>query len=111
VFSSANRIQEDSIMRILLTIVVALLMSVTSALAQQGQHMAVASDILKRVEPPTFPGAKLAIVQGDPGTEAPLQSFLHRDGREIRSGFRQGTADRRPLLRSADASALRVGRG
>jgi hypothetical protein len=29
---------------------------------------------LKGVEPPTFPGAKLAIVQGDPGKEGPFAS-------------------------------------
>ena len=33
------------------------------------------SDALKWVEPPTFPGAKLAIVQGDPGKEGP---FVYR---------------------------------
>lgn len=29
-------------------------------------------DTLKWVEPPTFPGARLAIVQGDPGKEGPF---------------------------------------
>jgi len=62
-------------MRILLTVVVALLMSATSASAQPAQHMTVTNDALKWVEPPTFPGAKLAIVQGDPGKEGP---FVYR---------------------------------
>ena len=63
-------------MRILLTVMLALLMTVTVAPAQQGQHMTtVTNDALKWVEPPTFPGAKLAIVQGDPGKDGP---FVYR---------------------------------
>lgn len=57
-------------MRILLTVLIALLVGVTSAPAQQGQqHLIVTSDALKWVDPPTFPGAKLAVVQGDPSKE------------------------------------------
>jgi uncharacterized RmlC-like cupin family protein len=56
-------------MRTLLTILIALLISVTSAPAQQGQHLIVTPDTLKWVDPPTFPGAKLAIVQGDPSKD------------------------------------------
>lgn len=56
-------------MRILLTLLIALLVGVTSAPAQQGQHLIVTSDALKWVDPPTFPGAKLAVVQGDPSKE------------------------------------------
>ncbi len=64
-----NKIREDSsLMRTLLT-VLALFISVTSAPAQPGQHLIVTSDALRWVDPPTFPGAKLAIVQGDPGKE------------------------------------------
>ena len=54
---------------------IALLASVTSAPAQPAQHMTMTNDALKWVEPPTFPGAKLAIVQGDPGKEGP---FVYR---------------------------------
>src|SRR5439155_4770398 len=39
-----------------------------------------------------------------------LWNVLHRDGREVRPGLRQGAAGRRLRLRAADASALRVGR-
>ena len=62
-------------MRILLTAVIALLVSVTAAPAQQGQHTLATSDTLKWVEPPTFPGAKLAIVQGNPEKAGP---FVYR---------------------------------
>src|SRR5215475_2866892 len=56
-------------MRILLTGLIALLIGVTPVGAQQGQHMTMTNEALKWVEPPTFPGAKLAIVQGDPAKE------------------------------------------
>jgi len=46
-------------MRSLLTAVIALLMSMTAASAQQGQHMTVTNDALKWVEPPTFPGGPI----------------------------------------------------
>jgi len=62
-------------MRTLLTFAIALLAAVTSASAQPAQHMTMTNDALKWVEPPTFPGAKLAIVQGDPGKEGP---FVYR---------------------------------
>ena len=62
-------------MRILLTMLIALLVGVTSAPAQQEQHMTMTNDTLKWVEPPTFPGARLAIVQGDPSKEGP---FVYR---------------------------------
>ena len=62
-------------MRIVLTVLIALLISVTSAPAQHGQHVTMTNDTLKWVEPPTFPGARLAIVQGDPGKEGP---FVYR---------------------------------
>src|SRR5438552_11662480 len=62
-------------MRVLLTVLMALLLCVTSAPAQPGQHMTMTNDTLKWVEPPTFPGAKLAVVQGDPGKEGP---FVYR---------------------------------
>jgi len=63
-------------MRVLLSVMLALLVTVTAAPAQQGQHMTtVTNDALKWVEPPTFPGAKLAIVQGDPGKDGP---FVYR---------------------------------
>src|SRR5262245_63844947 len=61
-------------MRMLLTVLIALLVCVTPAPAQQGQHMTITNDALKWVEPPTFPGAKLAIVQGDPGKEGDRKS-------------------------------------
>jgi quercetin dioxygenase-like cupin family protein len=37
--------------------------------AQHGQHHIAMPDTMKWVDPPTFPGAKLAIVQGDPSKE------------------------------------------
>lgn len=56
--------------RILLTVLIALLVGVTSAPAQQAQqHLIVTSAALKWVDPPTFPGAKLATVHGDPSKE------------------------------------------
>lgn len=61
-------------MRTLLT-VLALLIGVTAAPAQPGPHLIVTSDALKWVDAPTFPGATLAIVQGDPGKEGP---FVYR---------------------------------
>src|SRR4029453_11502851 len=53
-----------------LTFLIPLFVCVTSAPAQQAQqHLIVTSDTLKWVDPPTFPGAKLAVVQGDPSKE------------------------------------------
>jgi len=54
--------------RILLTLLLVLVVGVMPGLAQQS-HVLVTPDALKWVDPPTFPGAKLAIVQGDPGKE------------------------------------------
>jgi quercetin dioxygenase-like cupin family protein len=39
------------------------------ALTQDHGHPIAMPDTLKWVDPPTFPGAKLAMVQGDPGKE------------------------------------------
>ncbi len=63
-------------MRILLTGLIALLIGVMPVAARQGQQMTMTNDALKWVEPPTFPGARLAIVQGDPSKEGP---FVYRD--------------------------------
>ena len=41
----------------------------TPALAQQHPHMVASPDSLKWVEPATLPGARLAVVQGDPSKE------------------------------------------
>ena len=54
--------------RIVLTVLLVLLVGVMPGLAQQS-HVLMTPDALKWVDPPTFPGAKLAIVQGDPGKE------------------------------------------
>ena len=54
--------------RILLTVLIVLLVGVMPGLAQQ-QHLVATPDTLKWIDPPTFPGAKMAIVQGDPGKE------------------------------------------
>lgn len=52
-------------------VAVALLAVLVAApvVAQQGEHVITTPDKLKWVEPPTFPGARLAIVQGDPAKE------------------------------------------
>ncbi len=54
--------------RIPLTVLLVLVVGVMPGLAQQS-HVLMTPDTLKWVNPPTFPGAKLAIVQGDPGKE------------------------------------------
>jgi quercetin dioxygenase-like cupin family protein len=54
--------------RIPLTVLLILVVGVMPGLAQQS-HVLVTPDTLKWVDPPTFPGAKLAVVQGDPGKE------------------------------------------
>ena len=54
--------------RFVLTVLLVLFVGVMPGLAQQS-HVLVTPDALKWVDPPTFPGAKLAIVQGDPGKE------------------------------------------
>jgi quercetin dioxygenase-like cupin family protein len=43
--------------------------------AMQGGHAVSTPDLLKWVEPPVLPGARLAIVHGDPGKEGP---FVYR---------------------------------
>jgi len=45
------------------------LVSVIPVLAQQSGHTAVTPDTLKWAEPAVLPGAKLAVVQGDPSKE------------------------------------------
>ena len=56
--------------RIFSIVLCALLVAVLPALAQhQQQHVVSTPDTLKWVDPPTLPGAKLAIVQGDPAKE------------------------------------------
>lgn len=54
--------------RFLLIVPLVLLVGVMPGLAQQS-HVLMTPEALKWVDPPTFPGAKLAIVQGDPGKE------------------------------------------
>jgi quercetin dioxygenase-like cupin family protein len=54
---------------------VLLILGVTPLLAQQQRHVAVTPDDLKWVEPATLPGAKMAVVLGDPGKEGP---FVYR---------------------------------
>jgi quercetin dioxygenase-like cupin family protein len=61
--------------RILLTALTVLIVAVLPVQAQPQGHVMSTPDALKWVDPPTFPGAKLAIVQGDPGKEAP---FVYR---------------------------------
>jgi quercetin dioxygenase-like cupin family protein len=51
------------------------LFGVLPALADQSAHVVVSPDTLKWAEPPILPGAKLAVVQGDPGKEGP---FVYR---------------------------------
>ena len=51
------------------SILMVVLVSVIPVLAQQSGHTAVTPDTLKWAEPPVLPGAKLAVVQGDPSKE------------------------------------------
>jgi anti-sigma factor ChrR (cupin superfamily) len=46
-----------------------LLLAALPAMAQQSGHAVVTPDTLKWVDPPVLPGAKLAVVQGDPAKE------------------------------------------
>ena len=55
--------------QLVLTVLTVLVLVVSPALAQHPQHVVMAPDALKWVDPPTLPGAKLAIVQGDPGKD------------------------------------------
>ena len=50
-------------------VLMVVLVSVIPVLAQQSGHTAVTPDTLKWAEPPVLPGAKLAVVQGDPSKE------------------------------------------
>jgi quercetin dioxygenase-like cupin family protein len=52
-------------------LVLALLVSLP-VLAGQDAHMVSMPDTLKWVEPPVLPGARLAVVQGDPSKEGPF---------------------------------------
>ena len=58
------------------SVVVALVVGVPMlALTQEHGHTIATPDSLKWVEPPVLPGARLAVVQGDPGKEGP---FVYR---------------------------------
>lgn len=46
-----------------------LLLGALPALAQHSEHVVVNPDTLKWADPPVLPGAKLAVVQGDPAKE------------------------------------------
>jgi hypothetical protein len=61
--------------RLTLAILAAVLVVALPVFAQHGAHHLAQPDSLKWVDPPTFPGAKLAIVHGDPGKEGP---FVYR---------------------------------
>ena len=50
-------------------VLMVVLVSVIPVLAQQSGHTAVTPDTLKWAEPAVLPGAKLAVVQGDPSKE------------------------------------------
>jgi quercetin dioxygenase-like cupin family protein len=54
-----------------ITLAVLMLFALTAApvLAQQPGHVVAMPDTLNWVEPPTLPGARLAVVQGDPSKE------------------------------------------
>jgi len=55
--------------RIIVVILAVVLVCALPVVAQHGQHHVAMPDTLKWVDPPTFPGAKLAVVHGDPGKE------------------------------------------
>ena len=55
--------------RIVSTTLALVLLTALPLLAQQQHHVVATPDALKWVDPPTFPGAKLALVQGDPSKE------------------------------------------
>jgi quercetin dioxygenase-like cupin family protein len=50
-------------------ILLVVLFGMMPALADQSAHMVVTPDTLKWAEPPVLPGARLAVVQGDPSKE------------------------------------------
>ena len=55
--------------RVILAIFAVVLFAALPVVAQHGGHQVAMPDTLKWVDPPTFPGAKLAIVNGDPSKE------------------------------------------
>src|SRR5215470_8782432 len=79
----ATRVREPTstggeTMRRLHIVLVILMLAVVAALrvqAQQPAHLVSTPDTLKWVEPGVLPGARLAVVQGDPGKEGP---FVYR---------------------------------
>lgn len=62
--------------RISFVVLMAALVAALPVVAQQmQQHVLSTPDALKWVDPPTFPGAKLALVHGNPAQEGP---FVYR---------------------------------
>ena len=55
--------------RLILTVLAVVLVAALPVFAQHAMHQVAMPDTLKWVDPPTFPGAKLAIVNGDPAKE------------------------------------------
>jgi quercetin dioxygenase-like cupin family protein len=55
--------------RLVPAVLMIVLVGAPPALAQQHGHVVSLPDTLKWVEPPTLPGARLAVVQGDPSKE------------------------------------------
>jgi quercetin dioxygenase-like cupin family protein len=62
-------------MRRLLVMLTVLTLAAVPVGAQHAGHHVSTPDTLKWIDPPTFPGAKLAIVEGDPGKDGP---FVYR---------------------------------
>jgi hypothetical protein len=65
--------------RLVIAFIVLIVATALPADAQHGQHHIAMPDTMTWVDPPTFPGAKLAIVQGDPskeGLELPVGGFV-----------------------------------
>ena len=58
--------------RLLLLIALTLALVAPPTLAQAPLHTVTMPDTLKWVEPPTYPGARLAMVQGDPAKDGPF---------------------------------------
>ena len=56
-------------MRGLVAAILMLVVVASPTLAQQGAQPGTTPDLLKWVEPPVLPGARLAVVQGDPSKE------------------------------------------
>lgn len=54
--------------RLIIAILSVIVLGAVPGLAQQG-HVVATPDALKWVEPATFPGARLAVVQGDPSKD------------------------------------------